>query len=340
MEELEKLERRVPIVSDKAIINLVNGIQVNRDLIRYQRQQGFFGRLFDKLAGVDAGRRILLDGNLIAGQQALYDWVMEFADSLRISQIALELTQNSLLEARGAIRKQKEILTTHQQDINILDDKLNKLTHRIESRIYQIEDRVRTLELSVAAQKDFEQIMTAWESRLTYSGLPWIIQVVMLVKEVFSSSISIYEMQTRDTLTYRNQLVNRILATSEIAHTKFFSLSDLLDSSWQQIKDLNDFELSLGILETHTLPYLRKQRIPLIFTMTTTLELAALAEEIRPSKPGRCAVEICRAQIQDIDYTTTMNDFITQIIGESANDSLFLIANNTKISDETYQTTT
>ena len=47
MEELEKLERRVPIVSDKALINLVNGIQVNSDLIQYQRQQGFFGRLFD-----------------------------------------------------------------------------------------------------------------------------------------------------------------------------------------------------------------------------------------------------------------------------------------------------
>lgn len=33
MEKLEDLERRVPIVRDKALINLVNGIQVNYDLI-------------------------------------------------------------------------------------------------------------------------------------------------------------------------------------------------------------------------------------------------------------------------------------------------------------------
>jgi hypothetical protein len=206
----------------------------------------------------------------------------------------------------------------------------------MESRIYQIEDRVRMLELSVAAQKDFEQIITAWEANLTYSDLPWIVQVVMLVKEVFSSLVSVYELQTKDILTYRSQLVNRILARSEIAHARFFSLSDLLDSAWQQSKDLNDLELSLGILETRTLPYLRKQRIPLVFTMATTLEFASLTEEARPSKPGRCAVEICRTQIQDVDYTTTMNNFVTQITHECANDSLFIVANKAKISDETY----
>jgi hypothetical protein len=330
MEELEKLERRVPIVSDKAIISLVNGIQINYELIRYQRQQGFFGRLFDGLSGADAGRRILLDGNLIAGQQALCDWVMEFADSLRISQIAFEVTQNSLIEARSAIRKQKQSLMIQSQEIEILDGKLSALTNKIDSRIDEIEDRVHTLELAVAAQKDFEQVITAWEAKLSYIGLPWIIQVVMLVKEIFSSSVTEYELKTQDTLTYRNQLANRILATSELAHTKFFSLSDLLDSSWQQIKNIDDFQLSLGILETHTLPYSRRQRIPLMFTLSTTLELAALAEEIRPSRPGRCAVEICRAQIQGIDYTTTMNDVVTKMIAESANDTLLLVASNAR----------
>lgn len=336
MEELEDLERRVPIISDKALINLVNGIQVNRDLIRYQKQQGFFGRLFDKLAGKDTERQILLDGNLIEGQQALFNWAMEFADSLRISQIALELTQNSLFETRRAIRNQRETLTIHKQDISILDEKLNTLTHKIEGRIYRIEDRVSTLELNIAAQKNFEQVITAWEAKLTYSSLPWIIQVAMLVKEVFSGSVSVYELRTKDMKTYRNQLVNRILASSEIAHTKFFSLSDLLDSSLQQLENLSDLELSLGILETHTLPYARKQRMPLVFTVTTTLELAALSEEIRPSKPGRCAVEICRAQVQDLDYTTTMSNFVKQVTYETADDSLFLIANNAKTSSQTY----
>jgi hypothetical protein len=334
MEKLEILERRVPIIGDKALINLVNGIQVNYDLIRYQKQQGFFGKIFDQLAGADTGRRLLLDGNLIAGQQTLYDWILDLTDSLRISQVALEITQNSLLEARQAIRKQKEVAISHQKDISILDEKLNQLAHRIEGKIDKIEDRILSLELGAAAQRDFECIVTAWEAKQTYRDLPWVVQVFMLVKEVFSSSVAIYELRTQDILTYRKQLVNRILVKSEITDAKFFSVSDLLDSAWQQISNRNDLDLSLGLLETHTLPYSRRQSLPLLFTVATTLELAALDEEIRPSQPGRCAVELCRAQIQKIDYTTTTHDFITQVTYESANDSLLSIANYKKISDE------
>ena len=340
MEKLEDLERRVPIVSDKTLINLVNGIQVNYDLIRYQKQQGFFGRLFDQLAGKDVGRRLLLDGNLIEGQQSLYDWVMDLTNSLKVSQVALEITQTSLLEARNAIRKQKEASRDQKQDIGILNDRLNELRYKIENKIDQIEGRIQLLEVSVEAQKDFERIVTAWEAKRTYRDFPWMIQVFMLAKEVFSSSVAIYELRTQDTLTYRHQLVNRILATSEITDAKFFSLSDLLDSAWQQASSRNDLELSLGLLETHTLPYSRRQSLPLLFTVATTLELATLDEEIRPSQPGRCAVELCRAQIQEIDYTTTTHDFITQVTHESANDSLFSIANYEKISNGSDSKTT
>lgn len=328
MEELENLERRIPIASDKALINLVNGIQISRDLINYQKSRGWFGIFFDEIAGTDRKRQILLGGNLIEGQQALYDWVMELTNSLKVSQTALVLTQNSLLEARLAIRRQKESLSTQKQDLTILDDKLGELSQKIGNQLSIMEDRIVTLELNVEAQKDFEQIVTTWEARRTYTGLPWIIQVVMLIREVFSSTIVAYELQTNDTLTYRKQLVNRILSASEITHKKFFSLSELLDLMLQEARSLDDLELSLGILETRTLPYPRVQKLPFLFTMTTTLELAVLAEDIRPFKPAHCAVELCRDRVQEIDYTTTTSDLITSIIHETANNSLFLAAHN------------
>jgi len=89
---IETLQRRVPIVGDKAIIDLVNGIYISKDIIRYRKNRGWFGQLFDKLDGSENKRRVLLDGNLIAGQEALYKWVLELSDSLRISQVALTVT--------------------------------------------------------------------------------------------------------------------------------------------------------------------------------------------------------------------------------------------------------
>lgn len=321
MDKLEDLERRVPIVSDKTLINLVNGIQVNRDLIYYQKSRGFFGRLFDGLVGINRGRQILLDGNLIAGQQALCDWLVELTDSLRVSQVALELTQNSLLEARAAIRRQKE-------DLSILDDRLDDLAQKVGNRLCNIENRIYTLELNASAQKDFEQIVTAWEARQTYMNLPWVIQVTMLIREVFSSAVITYELETSDTITYRKQLINRILRVSDKIYANFFSLSDLLESMWQQAGSLDDLELSLGILEIRSLRQSRIQRIPLLFTIATTLELSTLPEDARPLKPARCAIELCRNQVQEIDYTTNMKEFVTRITDETANDSLFLTANN------------
>jgi hypothetical protein len=48
---LEELQRRVPVVGDKGLIDLVNGIQVSKDLIRYRKNRGFFGQLIDTLDG-------------------------------------------------------------------------------------------------------------------------------------------------------------------------------------------------------------------------------------------------------------------------------------------------
>ncbi len=50
---LEELQRRVPIVGDKGLIDLVNGIHVSKDIIRYRKNRGFFGQLIDTLDGSD-----------------------------------------------------------------------------------------------------------------------------------------------------------------------------------------------------------------------------------------------------------------------------------------------
>lgn len=42
-------------------MDLVNGIQVNDDLIPFRQNRGFIGRLFDGITGSDRDRQILID---------------------------------------------------------------------------------------------------------------------------------------------------------------------------------------------------------------------------------------------------------------------------------------
>lgn len=315
---LEQLQNRIPTVSDKALINLVNGIQVNKDIIRYRKNRGFFGKLFDKLDGSHSKRRILLDGNIIAGQEALHNWVLELTDSLNISQIALEVTQKSLLEARNAIRNQKQCL-------QVQEEKLNQLAEQINIRINNIETRLRQLEIRVTANEDLDRIITAWAAGQTYNNLPWTIQVALLAKEVFSSAVIIYELETGDTQRFRELLVNKIIATHKQLPNSFFGIGDLLDYSSASMT-ADDKQLTASLLEIRSFTTQRLFDIPHLFVIGTTLELA-IPETTKPDKPGQIAVSLCRNQINSISRTSDAREFITAVVEETANDCLQIISN-------------
>lgn len=326
---IEELQGRVPIVGDKAIINLINGIQINKDIIRYHKNRSWFGQLFDELSGSDNQRRLLLDGNLIAGQEALYKWVLELTDSLRISQVALEVTQNSLLEARDAIRNQKQRLKKQESALFELSNQFNQLAEQVSIRLNNLETRMRQLEVRVAANEDLDKIITAWSAGQTYIKLPWAVQVAFLAREVFSSFVVRYEIETGDTQRYRQLLVNKIMATNKQLPHSFFSLCELLDQSWMTMNK-EDQELTAALLEIRSIPQQRLVNTPYLFVLGTTLELATLPPEARPTKPAQSAFALCRAQIDSISRTTDAREFITAMVEETADDSLAMIINSSR----------
>ena len=321
---LEELQRRVPVVGDKALIDLLNGVQVSGDIIRYRKRRGFFGQLIDTLDGSDRQRQLLLDGNLLAGQEALCSWVLELSDSLRISQVALEVTQNSLLEARDAIRNQKQRLQKQEEALLQLSHHLNQLAQHVGARLNELEAQIHQLEVRVAANEDLDWIVTAWAAGQTYTQMPWAVQIALLAREVFSSSVAMYELETGDKERFRQLLVNKILATSKQLPQSFFGLGDLLDQSWAAMAK-DDRELASGLLDIRLVPPQRLVNTPHLFVIGTTLELATLPEEARPSKPAQSAIALCRTQIDFISRTTNAREFVSAVIEETANDCLAMI---------------
>ncbi|AKG21672.1 diguanylate cyclase regulator RdcB family protein [Calothrix sp. 336/3] len=326
---LKHLQHRIPVVSDKALIDLVNGIQVSQHILRYRKDRGWLGKLIDKVDGSDHTRRLLLDGNLIAGQKALYNWVQELVENLRISNVALSGTRKSLLEARNAIRDLKETSQIQGEELLQLKYQLSMLAQQVSVYLHDLEARVRSLEVKVAANQDLDRIVTAWSAGQTYRLLPWTLQVALLVREVFSSSVVMYELETGDLKSYRELLVNKILAnTKQLQPPSGCSLADLLDESWTEIKNNDDLELVTGLLEVHSIPRERLINTPHLFVIGTTLELATLPEEARPSQPGQSAIALCRAHIDDIYRTTDAKTFVDAVTQETANDCLLMIGNN------------
>ncbi len=321
---LQELQKRIPPVGDKALIDLVNGIQVNQDLIRYRKNRGFFGQLFDTLTGSDRQRQLLLDGNLIAGQETLHQWVLELTDNLRISQLGLQVTNQSLLEARNAIREVKLRLNKQESSLEKLIDLVSRIYQDVNFKLTELEQRIHHLEIRVSANEDLDRIITAWTAGQTYANLPWTIQVILLTKEIFSSAVLTYEMETGDFTRFRQLLVNKILSYCPDLPKNSFSLADLLEYTYQQLKT-EDLALCADLLEIRSIPQTRLFQTPLLFTVGTTLELALLPQETQPNKLGKSAIYLCRNQIKNLSFTTDTKEFVTNTIEEIAKDYLGII---------------
>ncbi|MBW4505682.1 MAG: hypothetical protein KME64_04115 [Scytonematopsis contorta HA4267-MV1] len=320
---LKELQRRVPIVGDKALIDLVNGIQVGAETVRYRKQRGFFGRLMDTLNGSDRQRELLIEGNLISGQETLHELILELNNSLDISRVGLEITQQSLevtqkslLEARNAIRLQKQAL--------------DKLTQLIEQIRHTFEESIHRLEVRMTAKEDFDKIVTAWMAETTYIHLPWAVQITLLIREIFNSSVSAYELGSGNT-HYRQHLINKLVAESKHreAPKQFNGLGDLLDCTYEKMKSQDDHELSASLLETRSVQLKHVIPSPHLFTVGMALELAMLTDAARPVSPGLCAIELCRNQVGNVTNITTQREFITAIVEETADECFAVMSLST-----------
>jgi YjcZ-like protein len=307
-QRLQKLQERIPVASDRALIELVNGIQISTEAVRYRKSRGYFGQLIDELSGSDRKRDLLIQGNLVEGQTALQQWVLELSTTLNISQIGLEITQRSLAATQQSLLEARHAIRIQQQN-------LDELTHLIQTLSYT----VGHLELRIAAYEDFDSIVTAWMGGRTYTNLPWAIQVVLLAREVFSSSVSVQELRSGNS-QYQQRLIDKLNA--ELRHrevpSQFEGLADLLNQTWENLQDPADQLLCTSLLETRSLPLQQLINLPYLFTIGNAFELALLPAPARPESPGHCALELCRMQVAEASEITTPKAFIHAIVEETA----------------------
>jgi hypothetical protein len=278
---LVDLQNRVPPVGDKLLIDLVNGLQVSRDILRFRRRRGFFGRLLDGVTGATASRQEVLDGNLVTGLDAVYSWVLELTDTLRINESALVYTQRSLLEAREKVRQ-------HSSKLRQLDERLDALAQAVSKRISEVERRLTQLEQRHAARDHVDVALAAWEAGRTYQGFPWLLQVALLTHEVWSGPAGLVVEEASKLTSY---FVDRVLVHGGGRPEPAFSILSLLDLQWSQVADA-DRQLACALFDPDSLP--DAEISPMLELMGMTGEYLALPREERPERPARLAYALQR----------------------------------------------
>ncbi|GAA1776661.1 hypothetical protein [Luedemannella helvata] len=239
MTDLEEIARNIPLVTDRLMIQLGNDIRgVNIKAVK-EEKKGFFSRLWDTIKGSPDQRHI--DATLAKNQRRIVKWATEMTEHQRVTNLALTEFAHALGEvrdmawaaqrtadlARSEVRELAEIVGRAIDTINTrldehqwrLDDHDRQLaSHRNvledhEARLQDLDRRQLRVELWQAGWQEFDDAVRRWEDHGAYRSLPWIVQIVLLAREIASGDAGLHAYVTSDN-SYQLRLEQRILASS------------------------------------------------------------------------------------------------------------------------------
>ena len=309
---IQEIQSRIPVVSDKLVYRLKGIINKSEDLIKFNENQDVWGFAWSILTASSdrydsKKQQSVFNKNNADYQKIVVDWIQEISDKLTITQLCLVDTQTFLLK-------------------NHFDNQ------EIKDEIRKTKEEIRILKIENKARQDYDRIVSSWKAGKTYTNLPWLIEIALLAREIFSSSVFIYELESGNDKYYRNLLIHNIIDKMKNRNEwreGFFSLADLLNLTCDEIKP-DDIKLItfLFIFVSNYKQSLRNQ--PHLFLIGKTLQLANLSTKDKPSNPGKTAFDMCRSLTNKIYRTTDVEEIITLIVNETANDFLAIMYENTR----------
>ena len=134
---MEEILREIPQVREKAVVDIVNGLEVVGDHIRWREgNEGYFlTRLWDGLSGETARRRQNVDRGVQGILEGVSDWLHALQAAQAESDLALTRIAERLLETRQGVMRLQAQHRELRDEVAALDRRLEALIKRSGSEI-------------------------------------------------------------------------------------------------------------------------------------------------------------------------------------------------------------
>src|SRR5262245_27579121 len=97
---LDEQIKSLPHLSERMLLDLVNGLEVVESHLRFRNERANFKRLLAFFAGSDQRLQQLIDQTMLVSLCSLLFWVGELTDSGRVTNQALTIVATRLTETR------------------------------------------------------------------------------------------------------------------------------------------------------------------------------------------------------------------------------------------------
>lgn len=323
--DLRRLSKTLPGLPDRVLLELGNSVVVAADHTRSRRRQGAVARLVSTLVGRDRERQLLTLQSLVDGQAALAAWATDIQTRAAMTDFALEVVADRVIRTQQRIAAQGERIDHTTAELRRLADIVARVAEAADTRFHRIEDRLEALEqwrgrtdLRMLAGTAFELAVGRWATGQTYANLPWLLQVVLLARELATGPPGQYADVSGDQ-SYQELFVLRVIDAKRTAADGpgDFVVTRELDRVVGRLGP-DEPALLAELLGAGLEPMLRLPTRPLTATITTALELSALPGASRPPHPAETARALVSLHTEPAAQTADASSFTQQAIAEQA----------------------
>ncbi len=211
-----------PQLTEKAAIDLVNGLEVVDDHLRCRSTRPLVERIWHTLTGRASHEQYLIDIHLKTGQEAIAAWVQDIQAFQTKSDLALSVVTEKLTETRTALGRQAARQSELEAALSQIQQHLDGLTQQ-----------VNKLEARKKADDQVDLLLLRWEERISRIRSP-LVQIFLTIDELWWGDFGRYCRLVRDHQDFidikRRKLAEHFAAKLSLKAHDFIAVETLLSS--------------------------------------------------------------------------------------------------------------
>lgn len=157
-----QLLQRHPQLTDKALIDWINGLEVVDDHLRVRsKEKSFLGRVFDFATGATERRQQHIDQNLHAGLSAAFSGLQDLQRHAARSDLAVEIIADKLTQTRAGVMRMNVKFT---EQFDAVWQQMDAIVANYGPRLASLELRTARLERLDWVDAHIELVLSKWSA--------------------------------------------------------------------------------------------------------------------------------------------------------------------------------
>ncbi len=264
-----------PHLSDKMVVDLINGIEVSRDYVKISlSRQSTMKRVLDSISSKGKKRQDAINTNMIEGLSAASYWLQKHESDFIHVNSSLEKLSSKLLETRQGVMSLNRSLNSKTEELTY---SLKELEETVINKNNQLKDYIYSIDLRENARCQLNSEMDRWQAG-EFEHLPVELRVFTVIDNLRHGSVALFlqKKATPNEIKYllrntKNKL--RIRIADDLGFKP--SNTDAFENIWFELeKSLQ--EKAIQLEDKNAIAYLSswadKMQQPTLFSINSVLE--------------------------------------------------------------------